>query len=264
MGCKRPFIERRHPLSRFVPADAAISAWHAAKISAVNSRKEMFLIMKKAIFIVALAMLFSKVAAADTTSFNYSGTAPVNSGSATGSYTTTSEPGWTWSAGWGIINPYTPGSLLVNVADPATSTNSTGNADAFNWAGANLLTIAFSTPVSGVSLEAAVLNDSSSASYVELLAFNGATQIDSALLALDVTGGTFGTLGVSESTLDITSIELIGLDSNQLTSAPGDLNQYAIADITASTPEPGTISMLGSGLLGLAGMLKLKLGRRSA
>jgi hypothetical protein len=208
-------------------------------------------------------MLFSKVAAADVVSFNYSGTAPsqVNSGSATGNYTTTLEPGWTWSAGWGVINPYTPANELNNVADPATSNYSTGNADAFNYGGANPLTIGFSTPQYGVSVEAAVLSDSSSAAYVELLAFDGATQVGSSLLALDVVGGTFGTLAVYGSTPDITSVEIIGLDSNQLTSAPGDLNQYAIADVT-TTPEPGTITMLGSGLLGLAGMLKLR--RRSA
>jgi hypothetical protein len=223
----------------------------------------MFIVMKKAIFIVALAMLVSQVAAADTTSFNYSGTAPVNSGSATGSYTTTSESGWTWSAGWGVINPTTAGSVLTSVADPTTSSYSTGNADAFNYGDASSLTITFSTAVSGVSVEAAVLNDISSAAYVELLAFDGTTLVDSSTLALDVSGGTFGTLAVSESTSDITSVEIIGLDGNQTTAA-GDDNQFAIADVSTATPEPGTISLLGSGLLGLAGMLKLKLGRRSA
>jgi len=218
--------------------------------------------MRKAIFVVAMAIFFSKAALADNASFNYAGTTPVNSGSATGSYTTTSEPGWTWSAGWGVINPTTAGSLLTNVADPTTSSYSTGNADAFNYGGANPLTITFSTAQWGVGFEAAVLNDISSAYSVEILAFNGTTQIDSGILTLDVTGGTFQTLALYESTADITSVEFIGLDSNGLQSAPGDLNEYAIADVYTATPEPGTITMLGSGLLGLAGMLKLR--RRSA
>lgn len=216
--------------------------------------------MKKAMFIVALAMFLSKVAAADDVSFNYGGTPPVNAGSAMGSYTSTPEPGWSWSAGWGVINPTTPGSVLTGVADPTTVPNG-GNADAFNYGLANTLTINFSTPQSGVGADVAVLNEDSSAASVELIAFDGATQIGSNLLALDLAGGSFQNLAVNESTADITSVEFIGLDGNGQTSGPGDLNQYAVADIT-TTPEPGTISMLASGLLGLAGMLKLR--RRSA
>jgi hypothetical protein len=218
--------------------------------------------MKKAMFILAIALLLTKVAAADVESFNYSGIPPVNAGNAMGTYANTSEPGWTWSAGWGVINPYTPGSLLTGVPDPSTVPNG-GTADAFNWAGANPLTITFSTPQQGVSADVAVLNEDSTAAYVELIAYNGATPVDSSTLALDVVDepSNFLSLGVIEGTFDITSVAFVGLDSSGNPTGIGDMNQYAIADIS-TTPEPGTIFMLGSGLLSLAGMLKLR--RRSS
>ncbi|MGD0939988.1 MAG: PEP-CTERM sorting domain-containing protein [Terracidiphilus sp.] len=217
--------------------------------------------MKKAMFLLAMALLLSKVAAADTTSFNYSGTAPaqVNAGSAMGTYLTTPEQGWTWSAGWGVINPYA-GLNSGWVADPATSNYSTGDADAFNYGAADSLTINFSTPESGVSAEVAVLDPDSNAASVELIAYDGAAQIGSSTLQLDLAGGSFESLSVFASSPDISSVTFVGLDSdgNPSSSSQNDVNQYAIADITTVTPEPGTISLLGSGLLGLAGMLKLR------
>jgi hypothetical protein len=212
-------------------------------------------------FIGATAMLFSLVAAADTTSFSYNDTPTVHAGTAMGSYTSTPEPGWTWSAGWGVINPYTPGAQMDGVPDPSSVSN--GNANAFNWAGANPLTINFSTPQMAVSIDVADLNYTSSAASVELIAYNSnGVAIDSNTLALDLVNGSFLSLGVTEGTADISKVAFIGLDGYGQPSGSDDLNEYAIADVTATTPEPGTISLLGSGLLGLAGMLKLR--RRSA
>jgi hypothetical protein len=70
--------------------------------------------------------------------------------------------------------------------------------------------------------------------------------------------GSAAFLGVGDLTgANITSIVLSSVD--QFGGNNFAINDVSLTQVTSTTPEPGTIALLGSGLLGMAGVLRRKL-----
>ncbi len=128
------------------------------------------------------------------------------------------------AAGWTI------NSTLVSIQDVTTNTLTTGN---------NLGSVVFTT--------GAVSNGAFTGGSILITATGG-----NVLFSGSFTGGTVST--VNGVTFINANLGCFGCGSVQIVSRAG-----AISGDTVVTPEPGTLGLLGTGLVGLAGIVRRKL-----
>ncbi|HEX3414774.1 MAG TPA: PEP-CTERM sorting domain-containing protein [Stellaceae bacterium] len=168
------------------------------------------------------------------------------SGSFAGNHGLVAVVGTSWPAGPG----FNSGDRLVWAFDNSVSVN----------AGSGPLTLGFGTAVlaGGVEIQsdAAGITDAAGIFTAQVQAFNGATSLGTFALASDAAGDPIF-LGARDTVADITSLAFV---LTTCRGAPCDINDFAVDTLrsinpaTSSAPEPGTLALLGTSLLGLAAL----------
>jgi hypothetical protein len=148
--------------------------------------------------------------------------------------------GTSWPAGPG----FNSGDRLVWAFDNSVSVN----------AGSGPLTLGFGTAVLAGGVE--IQSDAVGIFTAQVQAFNGATSLGTFALASDAAGDPIF-LGARDTVADITSLAFV---LTTCRGAPCDINDFAVDTLrsinpaTSSAPEPGTLALLGTSLLGLAAL----------
>jgi len=158
----------------------------------------------------------------------------------------TSEPGVTFDLQGGpdSSGPPTIGGFGCPTCGLTNSTN--GAADSTSYPTATILDMEFTKPVNDVSF---TFNNWGSGNGTFYTAWDGATEVSTA--DIDSVEG-FGLVTVGGA--DITDLQI---NNNQ----GGEFNWvFGVGELSFTpTPEPGSLLLLGSGILGMAGVLRRKL-----
>jgi hypothetical protein len=161
------------------------------------------------------------------------------------------SPSCTWGSPSSTPPNFTAGDALVYAFDP--------NGSGGNGAGTGPISLTFSTPVFGAG--AWIDADTNGTYTATIAAYNAGGLIFTSSGQTSDSSGDPLFLGVLDSTAEITQIVLT------LTSCPGcgqpgnDTGDFAMdtllmTDQTSSVPEPSSVLLLGSGLVGMAWTLR--------
>lgn len=187
--------------------------------------------------IFAIAAVFAGTAIAQAEEIDFTGLSA-------GTAVSNQFPGVVFSlAGGGV----TSGSPVISGFEGSGGSGLT-NSNSGSYPTANILDIVFTSPVSGLSFTFENWGDGNGSFYT---AYDGTTVIDT----LDISGTPDWGL------VTITGSGITELQINN--NANGGNWEFAVGELsftpeTAETPEPGSFLLLGTGIAGLAGMLRRK------